>query len=206
MNAVEIINCICAYPLLGIYVYAILGELKPFKNVMRGTYPARLTLSAGWTQGKGFNLNVICPETLTVDLGRGIMTDPFRLAITLGSAPTLTLISGIKVPIEDQYEPLHFQIHLSLDVNRASATGHLNVVGGWENPFGISEDLVIGPDLALKVSIKWATFLAHGPDGFGFVGGLAMGKVKGQMAFNIEEVPSRTPLLSLISMAELMIL
>ena len=95
------------------------------------------------------------------------------------------------VPVQNQKEPLHFTIDIALDEIGASATGQLSAIGGWKNSFGVSESLVVGPDLALKISIVYETFLVTGPSGFGFVGGLDVGKVAGQMAFNIEEIPSR---------------
>ena len=60
-----------------------------------------------------------------------------------------------------------------------------------EEPFGISEQITVGLDLALKLAIIWEPFLVIGPTGFGFVGGFEVGKVAGQMAFDIEEIPSR---------------
>jgi hypothetical protein len=51
---------------------------------------------------------------------------------------------------------------MSLDFNliEAKATGQMK--GFWKNPFGISENVKIGPDLALSVEIIFAQFVTTG--------------------------------------------
>ena len=175
----------------GIQVCAILDEIAPVKQMMGKDNPASLVLSAGWAPTIGFTLDILFPSPTTVHLGRGITTDPFRLEIGIGGIPKLMIFAGVKVPVEKQDDPLHFIVDLELDELGAAATGQLSTKEGWKNPFGISKQLIVGPDLALKIAIVWETFLEIGPSGFGFVGGLSVGKVAGQLAFDIEEVPSR---------------
>ncbi|KAJ8064932.1 hypothetical protein OCU04_007236 [Sclerotinia nivalis] len=176
-----------------IRVCAQLGELASANAIFsRGKQAPCLTLCAGWAPNEGFSLDIMAPSECAIDLGQGIITDPFTLRVVLGgTTPALKLISGAKVFVQGQKEPLHFTLDLDLDAEGAAATGQLSTEGGWINPMGISEKLTIGPNLALKVGMKWATFAVHGPGEFGFVGGLSIGKVQGQMAFNIDEDPSR---------------
>ena len=158
---------------------------------MGDNHPASLILNAGWVSGIGFSLDIIFPSPTTIHLGRGITTDPIKLRIALGGIPKLMVNAGANIPVEKQVEPLNFIVEIEMDELGAAATGQLSTVGGWKNPFGVSEKLVVGPNLALKLAIIWETFLVQGPSGFGFVGGLAVGKVEGQLAFDVEEIPSR---------------
>lgn len=67
---------------------------------------------------------------------------------------------------------MHFTIEIAMDEIGAPATGQISTICQWKNPFGVSESLVVGPDLALKIAIVYETFLFTGLSGFGFVGGL----------------------------------
>ncbi|KAG8777477.1 hypothetical protein FRC16_004134 [Serendipita sp. 398] len=177
----------------GVQVCAVLSDL-PTVNKIVGENKGQslgLILRAGWSPSAGFSLDIFFPSPTTFHIGQGIITDPISLKIVLGGTPQLKIIGGAFIPVEGRKEPLHFHLDLTLETLTASATGQLSAPGGWRNPFGISEQLVIGPDLALKVSIVYSTFFIQGPSGFGFVGGLKIGKVVGKMEFNIEEVPSR---------------
>lgn len=95
------------------------------------------------------------------------------------------------IPVEKQAEPLHFTLEMQLGTLEASATGQLTAVGGWNNPFGMSEDITVGPNLALKIGIIYETFLEQGPSELGFVGGFLIGKTGGQLAFQVSDIPSR---------------
>src|ERR1700731_697625 len=98
---------------------------------------------------------------------------------------------------------------LSFNLIEGIATGQLH--GYWNNPFGISDRIKIGPDLALSIDIIFAQFVSTGcvfglivfyiaadryvfpstPSGLGFVGGLQIGKTSAQVAFQVSEDPSR---------------
>ncbi|KAJ7785143.1 hypothetical protein DFH07DRAFT_934976 [Mycena maculata] len=175
----------------GIQVCAVLGEIDTVNSIMRSKSTA-LTLSATRSKKTGFEIYILLPSPTTLNLGRGITTDPIKLQVQLGGAPKLKLIAGANIPVEHRAEPLHFMFEFVLDELGASATGHLSAMGGWNNPYGISENLTIGPDLAFRISIIYETFVVSGlPSALGFVGGLQLGKVSGQLAFEVDEIPSR---------------
>ena len=158
---------------------------------MREEKPLELTLCAGWSKKTGFEIDILCPGT-KLNLGRGITTDPIEIKIVFGvngSLPELKAIAEAIIPVQNQPDPLHFILGISLGEVGGTASAQLS--GGWKNPFGISDQLTVGPDLALTISILYATFPEVGPSGFGFVGGLQIGKVNGQLAFEVNEVPSR---------------
>ena len=67
---------------------------------------------------------------------------------------------------------MHFTIEIAMDEIGASATGQLSAICRWKNPFGVSENLVVGPDLALEIAIVYEAFLFTRLSSFGFVGGL----------------------------------
>ncbi|KAF8305444.1 hypothetical protein DL93DRAFT_2160293 [Clavulina sp. PMI_390] len=180
------------YPIRkGFQVCAKFSGLAPIDSISRQEKSASLILSAGWSPAAGFAVDIYFPAAMKLDLGRGIITDPIRVSIGIGGdvGPRLLIAGGAYIPVEGSSDPLHFQLVVELDVKGASATAQLE--GGWNNPFGISEQLTLGPALALKVDILWSTFMAHGPSGFGFVGGLQIGKVSGQLAFEVSENPSQ---------------
>ncbi|KIP04490.1 hypothetical protein PHLGIDRAFT_39133, partial [Phlebiopsis gigantea 11061_1 CR5-6] len=98
----------------------------------------------------------------------------------------LILSASIDLPVSKQVDPLVFDAILSIDALSVSATGEMH--GYWNNPFGISEHLKIGPSLALKVEVVLAQFLATGtPSGFGFSGNLQLGDVTAQLEFDVSE-------------------
>ncbi|KAK4161616.1 hypothetical protein QBC43DRAFT_302785 [Cladorrhinum sp. PSN259] len=183
-----------AFPIRkGVHVCAILGEIEQFTTMSGGKHDENLILMAGWTpnQGLGLEIDILFSSDKTLHLGRGIVTDPIELKLLLKGDPELVITGGAKIPVQGQAEPLHFMLNLKLDDLRASATGHLATKGGWKNPFGICKDLVLGPDLALSIDILYETFLITGPCGFGFVGGAAVGKKQAQLAFQVDEIPSK---------------
>ncbi|KAF7302406.1 FAD-binding PCMH-type domain-containing protein [Mycena chlorophos] len=176
----------------GIQVCAKLGMIKALSDLMRVTDPPQLILSAGWSKADGFELDVLLPAPMTIHLGRGIVTDPFTLQIRTVSPtttiipPTLLLNAGVKIPTSGNPEPLHFTLALAFNAVEGSATGQLE--GYWTNPFGLSEHVRIGPEVALTIGIVLET-LTISP--FGFVGGLQVGNVNIQVAFEVSEIPSQ---------------
>ena len=90
----------------GVQVCAELGELPALNSLTRTSIPG-LLLQAGWSSAAGFTLDIVLPTPSTVNLGRGITTDPFKLRIET-KPPMLELIAGIKIPVPKQSEPLDF--------------------------------------------------------------------------------------------------
>ena len=95
-----------SYGYLGVQICAELGELQALNALTRSSTP-NLLLSAGWSSASGFVLNVFLPAPSTVNLGKGITTDPFTLQIQ-SKPPSLRLNAGVKVPVPKQSEPLEF--------------------------------------------------------------------------------------------------
>ncbi|KAF7332712.1 FAD-binding PCMH-type domain-containing protein [Mycena kentingensis (nom. inval.)] len=183
------------FPIIqGIQICAILDHIKPIPDLLRCTEPPRLLLSAGWSKTNGFSLNIVLPSPLTLDLGRGIVTDPISLeihtrsgehALDLGS-PTIQLTTGVKIPVPHDPVPLHFSMTLAFNAVQGRATGQLD--GYWTNPFGLSPNLRVGPRVALTLGVIIEELLVSP---FGFVGGLRVGEKVLDVAFAVSEIPSQ---------------
>ena len=64
--------------------------------------------------------------------------------------------------------------------------------GLWHNPFGVSPNVTVGPDLALQLQINLLLFVATGtPTSFGFDGEMAIGHTEGKVAVQVSEDPLR---------------
>lgn len=173
--------------LLGIQFCAIIEKLEPMNKLTKDN-PPTLILRISWTKSLGsfwsLAASITFPSPVTLDLGRGVTTDPISIKITLDAPPKLKILGGVQVPIANQPAPFHFSLEMEVDSIGATATGVME--GEWRNPFGISDQLVIGPTLALSLSITWAT----GPSGFAFVGGFRFGKKHAKATYAINEIPS----------------
>ncbi|KAJ7706629.1 hypothetical protein B0H16DRAFT_1901589 [Mycena metata] len=176
----------------GVQVCAVLGLIKHLSDIMRVGDQPRLVLSAAWSKAYGFALDVLLPSPMQINLGRGIITDPFSLQIRTTSTspsvvpPTIQLNAGLKIPTANNPDPLHFTFSLAFNALEVTATGEL--AGYWSDPFGLSPKLSIGPNVLLLLGITFEDAL---PVPFGFVGGLQIGEVTANVAFEVSDVPSQ---------------
>lgn len=144
-------------------------------------------MSLAWCEDE-LDVSFLSSVPIALDLGNGIVTDAISLHLVLGDAPALKLRTGAMIPVSGCKKPLHFLLEVELDEMGGTLTGQLSAPGGWNNPFDISPKLTVGPDLLLSASFVYAGF----PSGLGFVGGLQVGKVTGQVALKVSEKPSGT--------------
>ena len=151
----------------GVQVCAMLSPIKELDSLMRSSTPmSGLVLSAGWSKGNGFTLDILMPAESVVYLGNGITTDPFALQIRAGTnKPALMLTAGVNIPVAPENEVLKFTLSLSIDPVGATATAQMH--GNWVNPLGLGKKVVIGPDVALSLEIIFAQFLATGTPRYG---------------------------------------
>ncbi|KAG8735238.1 hypothetical protein FRC10_010826 [Ceratobasidium sp. 414] len=124
-----------------------------------------------------------------VHLGHGITTDPIVLSINIDQL-LLQISTGVQVPVPKSTEPLDFKAALTIKGESVKLEGEMS--GLWEDPFGVSRSVSIGPFLELGVAIDLAIFPETGlPTSFSFAGGLSIGETKGQVAVQISENPSQ---------------
>ncbi|EUC61644.1 hypothetical protein RSOL_403850, partial [Rhizoctonia solani AG-3 Rhs1AP] len=173
----------------GVQVCAVLSPIEALNSLMRSNVPG-LTISAGWSKAKGFDLQVYMPTPTRLNLGNGVTTTPFTLAITTKPEVQLILSAGLMVPVAHSPKPLVFTLSLGAGFTSAQATGQMSE--WWVNPLGISEKVRVGPNLGLSISVLYATFVATGlPSGFAVQGGLMIGQTQAQLALSIDEDPMR---------------
>lgn len=72
--------------------------------------------------------------------------------------------------------------------------------GYWQDPFGISQSVKIGPTISLGIDIIFAEFIETGlPSGFQFAGGLVIGSVTATVALSINIDPTKNFLSTAVS-------
>ncbi|KAG9094206.1 hypothetical protein FRC06_011055 [Ceratobasidium sp. 370] len=178
------------YPIQkGIQFSALFSQVAPLNKLLRRTSFPGLILSAVWASGDSFILDVVLPTNTMVHLGHGITTDPIVLSIDTEQL-LLRISTGVRVPVPKSTEPLDFKAALTIKGESVKLEGEMS--GLWEDPFGVSRSVSIGPFLELGVGIDLAVFPETGlPDKFSFAGGLRIGETNGQVAVQISENPSQ---------------
>ncbi|ESK84263.1 chromosome segregation atpases-like protein, partial [Moniliophthora roreri MCA 2997] len=172
----------------GVQICAVLDTVEQVDQILRHPAPG-LILSAAWSKASGFVLDIDFPTEGIIHLGSGVTTDPIELQINLKPV-RLMIDAGLKIPVPRSPNPLDFRLALSIEDEEVYASGQM--IGNWNNPFGISPRVSIGPNLALEIGIILPQFVVTGiPSAFGFVGGLSIGNVRGDVAVQINEDPTQ---------------
>ncbi|KAF8663989.1 hypothetical protein AX16_000840 [Volvariella volvacea WC 439] len=172
----------------GVQVCAVIDKIDQVEKLLRHSSPG-LILAAAWSSSSGFSLDIQFPTNGIIHLGHGVTTDPMQLQISMNPI-RLMFSGGVKVPVPSSSTPLDFKLALSVQNEEVYASGQMT--GLWNNPFGISPQVTIGPNLALELGIILPQFFATGtPSSFGFAGGLSIGKVRGDVAVQINEDPTQ---------------
>eukprot|EP01063_Lacrimia_lanifica_P025316 TRINITY_DN330_c0_g2_i2.p1 TRINITY_DN330_c0_g2~~TRINITY_DN330_c0_g2_i2.p1 ORF type:complete len:1789 (+),score=1067.12 TRINITY_DN330_c0_g2_i2:201-5369(+) len=128
------------------------------------------------------------PESVGLDLGENCrakapVVEFYLEAPLVGVAVLFPLEVG--VPGQDV---LAFEAGLTL--TPVDATAHATMAGYWLTPFDI-EGLAIGPEVHLELSVVYATFAATGlPSAFGFRGGMQLGRIAGDVAVRVSQIPT----------------
>ncbi|KAG8699852.1 hypothetical protein FRC09_006332 [Ceratobasidium sp. 395] len=173
----------------GVQFSACFDQVGPLNKLLRRDSFPGLTLSASWQTGASFLLDVVLPTNTMIHIGHGITTDPITLSINLEQI-LIQIGAGIKVPVPKSTTPLDFEASLTIEREDVTLAGEM--IGVWDDPFGISKSVSIGPSLELGLSINLVTFPLTGlPSGFSFRGGLSVGKSEGDVAVDINEDPSQ---------------
>lgn len=195
----------------GIQVCAAVEEVPGFRQLLRRKSPA-MTLYAGWSKPAanpassdhpgGFVLGILFPMPISIHLGRGIMTDPISLQLQTNAPFSLDISGGIKVPVAKSPEPLDFQMTLGIIGGVADELPTVDfsasMDGFWVDPFGIGDQVKVGQELLMNLSIVLPQFFITGlPTSFGFKGGIDIGETILHAAIDISENPERAYFASL---------
>lgn len=152
--------------LVGVQVFATFDQIPVFNSLTKSNVTG-LVLNASWSQNTGFSLNVLLPAARNLSLGDGITTTPITLSLDLTPSPIdktklipfLQVSAGLNIPVARSPKPLLFQMILTATDTDASIAAELK--GNWVGPFGVSDQVVIGPDLLLQASFDYVTGLEY---------------------------------------------
>ncbi|KAG1750131.1 hypothetical protein EDB19DRAFT_90971 [Suillus lakei] len=165
----------------------------PVLNALTHSTTTGLFLNAGYDPSSGFSLDIQLPVLTRLHLGHGITSTGLELRINQGTGeigspgPTLSISSGLLIPVAHSEKPLEFEMMLTGDVVEVS--GSIELKGWWVDPFGISKEVKIGPLLMLQITVSCT--LPTAPSGLAFSGGLQIGNTTADVIVSIDEDPMK---------------
>ncbi|KAF8546084.1 hypothetical protein OG21DRAFT_1528059, partial [Imleria badia] len=179
-------------PKEGVQVFATFDEIPVFNSLAKSKVTG-MVLNASWSRSAGFNLNVFLPVARNLVLGKGITTTPVELSLDMTPSPIdkaklipcLRVAAGLYIPVTHSPKPLLFEMILTAKETDATITAELK--GNWVDPFGISDEVVIGPLLALQADLDYVTGLS----GIVFEGGLSIGNTTANVTVSVNEDPMK---------------
>src|SRR5690606_29948760 len=155
----------------GVQLCAAIDRIEPIDHIARDNVDG-LVLRACWSGGKKFQFEAILPTPIGIHLTKTITSGPITVGIVPAKIPELVITAALNVIPPGQKHPLVFTF--GLKANLVGAKGFGQMENYWVNPFGISESIKVGPNLALEVGIIYAVLATTGtPSSIGFSGGMA---------------------------------
>lgn len=179
----------------GVQVAGTLGPIPALDGALGvsssapGTEVIGLTLQAMYSATLGmFEIAIQMPSAHKMSMKAGtVYSGPISLLVQVSESPTLVLNADFFVKVPNQEKPLQFSGGLAANINEAKLFVEL-ANQWWQNPFGLSPQLKLGPNLALQVGIVYAGPVY--PSEIGVAAGLAVGDVTGSAALSISETPT----------------
>jgi hypothetical protein len=158
------VNAPVLIALIGVQVFATLDEI-PIVNSLTKSNVTGMVLYASWSSTAGFGISVLLPVARKLPFGRGITTTPITLSLNMTPSPidkaklipSLQVSAGLSIPVSHSPKPLLFQMILTATDTDAMIAAELK--GNWVDPFGISDEVIIGPDLLLQADFSYVTGL-----------------------------------------------
>ena len=195
----------------GVQIAATLGSVPAIDGALdRKAAPTKgLTLSAIYdVSQKSFELAIrlAVPQSMAMKSST-VYSGPISLLIKEATPlPMIAVTADFFVRVPDQ-DPLKFTGGLSLSFDEAKLLIELKdqwsvtcfethsrpvltlllLPNRWHNPFGLSQSLSLGPDLALQIGIVYVSPIY--PSELGVAAGLAVGSVSGKAALSISDSP-----------------
>ncbi|KAL8689525.1 MAG: hypothetical protein Q9218_004824 [Villophora microphyllina] len=193
------------YPIIkGIQIMATIDHIAAL-NTLTHINTDGLVLRVGLVQGLGLDFGIMLPADNAIKLGPTVTSaGPLAVDIQIAAPPTLVISAGFHVVVPKQDDPLN--LNLQLSANPIQASGTTSISGFWKNPFGLGQQVKIGPTLSLSVGLTFATFPVTGPSLLSLAGGLEIGSTVAGFAMSISQNPLQEMLqasLSNLSMADL---
>lgn len=193
------------YPIIkGIQIMATIDHIAAL-NALTQINTDGLVLRIGLVQGLGLDFGIILPADNAIRFGPNVTsTGPLSVDIQIAASPTLVISAGFHVLVPKQDDPLTLSLQLS--ANSIQASGTTSISGFWLSPFGLGQQVKIGPTLSLSVGLTFATFPVSGPSLLSLAGGLEIGSTVANFAMSISKDPLQELLqasLSDLSMTDL---
>ena len=186
-----------AYPVLkGIQIAGALGSIPALDGALgvsssssSAAMVTGLTLHAMYSAtSSSFEVGFRLPSARQMSMKGGtVYSGPISLLVQASASPTLVLNADFFVKVPNQAEPLRFSGGLAASISEAKLFIEL-ANQWWQNPFGLSPQLKLGPTLALGVGIVYAGPVY--PSEIGVAAGLAIGDVSGAAALFISDTPT----------------
>ena len=180
------------FPVLkGVQIAASLETIPALDHTMnnQGAPTSGLTLQAMYKEDTSvFDIAIALAAPQTVAMkNSSIFSGPISLVIEVSATPNLMILADFFVSVPDQNSPLKFTGGIKANIDSAKAFIELKDQW-WTNPFGLSSQLKLGPDLALQLGIIYAGPVY--PSEVGVAAGLMIGDVSGAAALSISESPA----------------
>lgn len=176
----------------GFRIYAMLPAIPAVDHVFGSPeIPASgLTLQATYsntTNSLELGIQLSVPRLLSFKNG-AVYSGPLSMAIEVSTTPSIMMKADWFVKVQNQVKPLMFSGGLVADFTSASLFVELKDQW-WENPLGLSEQVKLGPNLALTLGIAYIGPVY--PNEIGIAGGLAIGDTNGDAALVFGEIPDQ---------------
>ncbi|KAH6617614.1 hypothetical protein F5144DRAFT_633818 [Chaetomium tenue] len=178
-----------AYPVVkGVEIAGVMGPIPALDGALH-TSVTGLTLAAVYSAtSSSFELAIRLATSRQMSMKSGtVFSGPISLLVQASASPTLTVDADFFVVVPNRPEPLKFSGGLSVNIEEAKLFIEL-ANQWWQNPFGLSPQIQLGPDIALQIGIVYAGPIY--PSEIGVAAGLAVGSVSGKAALSISEAPN----------------
>jgi hypothetical protein len=172
----------------GVQIAGTVGPIAALDGALR-TSVTGLTLAAIYSAtSSSFELAIRLPSSRQMSMKSGtVYSGPISLLVQASASPTLMVEADFFVVVPNQVEPLKFSGGLSVNIEEAKLFIEL-ANQFWQNPFGLSPQIKLGPNIALQIGIVYAGPIY--PSEIGVAAGLAVGNVSGKAALSISEAPN----------------
>ncbi|KAJ9609487.1 hypothetical protein H2200_005814 [Cladophialophora chaetospira] len=173
------------YPLIkGVQLNAQIGSI-PALNSVTGINLDGLTLAVGLVADQGLTMSVVLPTDKAIHFTPTVSSGPIAVSVEIARPPSLSITAGLNVLVAGQAHPLVFTMGLNATVT--SASGFAQMDGFWVNPFGISPNVQIGPNMTLQLGLNFVPPSVQ----VGGTGGLMIGNTAATVSLSLGASPSQ---------------
>ncbi|KAK7178411.1 hypothetical protein PSPO01_15541 [Paraphaeosphaeria sporulosa] len=189
-QAVAGANVPVSFPIVkGVQVAARLGSLPWLDKAMNNSASSSgLTVQAIYnTTSSSFEVGILLstPQTMSMRSG-SVSSGPISLDILISMQPQLVLTADFFVKVPNQATPLKFSGGFKISELEADLFIELKNQF-WVDPFNLSPQLQLGPNIALEVGIVLGSPIY--PSKLGVEAGMVVGSISGQAALSISDDP-----------------